>query len=263
MQTIIGAGGAIGMELAKALPEYTDRIRLVSRNPEKVNASDEPFAADVLVKQELENAIKGSEVVYVTVGFPYSYQVWKENWPKFMSHLLEICEREKCKLVFFDNLYMYNEDHLNPATEKSKVDPPSKKGKIRAEIARMLLEKMESGAIKGLIARSADFYGPSIENTSILTETVLKPLSQGKTANWLVSDTCKHSFTYTPDAGKATALLGKEEKAYGQVWHLPTAPHPPTGKAWIELIARKMGVKPKYRVVSRFMVSFWDCLCPL
>ncbi|MCB0684622.1 MAG: hypothetical protein KDC32_27455, partial [Saprospiraceae bacterium] len=31
MQTILGAGGAIGIELAKALPQYTDRIRLVSR----------------------------------------------------------------------------------------------------------------------------------------------------------------------------------------------------------------------------------------
>jgi len=33
MQTILGAGGAIGVELAKALPKYTSKIRLVSRNP--------------------------------------------------------------------------------------------------------------------------------------------------------------------------------------------------------------------------------------
>ncbi len=32
MQTILGSGGAIGMELVKALTRYTTHIRLVSRN---------------------------------------------------------------------------------------------------------------------------------------------------------------------------------------------------------------------------------------
>lgn len=35
MQTILGSGGAIGIELAKALKEFTNEIRLVSRNPKK------------------------------------------------------------------------------------------------------------------------------------------------------------------------------------------------------------------------------------
>lgn len=43
MQTILGAGGAIGIDLAKELLAYTDKIRLVSRNPVKVNAGDELF----------------------------------------------------------------------------------------------------------------------------------------------------------------------------------------------------------------------------
>jgi nucleoside-diphosphate-sugar epimerase len=34
----------------------------------------------------------------------------------------------------------------------------------------------------------------------------------------------EHSFTYTPDAGRATALLGQTPAAFGQTWHLPTAP---------------------------------------
>jgi len=262
MQTIIGAGGAIGIELAKALPKYTDKIRLVSRNPRKVNASDEIFTADVLIKQELEEAVKGSEIVFVTAGFPYSYKVWKENWPKFIRNLLAVCEEEKFKLVFFDNIYMYDKDSLNPATEKSKINPPSKKGQVRDEIAQMMLKKIDEGAITGLIARSADFYGPSIKNTSILTETVFKPLSGRKTATWLVNDSLKHSFTYTPDAGKATALLGNTDEAYGQVWHLPTAPNPLTGKEWVEMIANKMGVEPKSRVASKLMVRLLGLFIP-
>lgn len=262
MQTILGSGGAIGIELAKALSEYTQKIRLVSRNPEKVNPSDEILSANLLVKEELEKAVKDSEIVYVTIGFPYSYKIWKKNWPKFIQNLLEVCEQEQFKLVFFDNIYMYDKEYLNPTTEQSQINPPSKKGKIRDEISQMILDKIQKGSIEALIVRSADFYGPSIKDTSILTETVLKPLSQGKTANWLVNDNFKHSFTYTRDAGKATALLGNTKKAYGQIWHLPTATNPLTGKEWIEMIAKKMGQKPKYRVASKFMIRMLGLFIP-
>lgn len=45
MQTILGAGGIIGKELAKSLPKYTDRIRLVSRNPKKTNLTEKAVSA--------------------------------------------------------------------------------------------------------------------------------------------------------------------------------------------------------------------------
>ena len=37
MQVILGAGGAIGNDLARELTKYTDKIRLASRNPKKIN----------------------------------------------------------------------------------------------------------------------------------------------------------------------------------------------------------------------------------
>ena len=43
MQTILGAGGAIGTDLAKELTAFTKKIRLVSRNPQKVNDTDESY----------------------------------------------------------------------------------------------------------------------------------------------------------------------------------------------------------------------------
>ncbi|HSJ69201.1 MAG TPA: NAD-dependent epimerase/dehydratase family protein [Anditalea sp.] len=262
MQTILGSGGAIGIELAKSLINYTTDIRLVSRNPKKVNETDELLTADLLNPDELENAIKGSDIVYVTIGFPYRYKIWKKEWPSFIKSLLTICEAEGCKLVFFDNVYMYDKGHLNPMKENTPINPPSKKGEVRAEIAQMIMDRVKSGKLKALIARSADYYGPSIEKTSILTETVFKPLSKGNTANWLANDTFRHSFTFTPDAGRATALLGNTDKAYGQIWHLPTASNPMTGKEWVQIIAKIMGANPKYRVASQFMVRLIGLFVP-
>lgn len=253
-QTILGSGGSIGKELAKALTAYTTDIRLVSRKPEKVNPTDELMAADILDLQQLKKAIHGSEIVYLTVGLPYSIKVWKKEWPKLMANVINTCAEENCKLVFFDNIYMYDAASLNGMDENTPINPSSEKGKVRAEIARYVMEAIEEGRIQALIARSADFYGPSITNTSMLTEMVFKPFSKGKKANWMASTKYKHSFTYTPDAGKATALLGNTNDAYGQVWHLPTASFPPTGKELIELIAKEMGVEPKFQVAPKFLV---------
>ncbi|WP_297794068.1 NAD-dependent epimerase/dehydratase family protein [uncultured Eudoraea sp.] len=263
MQTILGSGGAIGVELAKALKDYTKDIRLVSRNPKKVNETDQILPADLLNAAEVNEAVKGSSVVYVTVGFPYNLKIWKECWPRFTQNVIDACMVNDCKLVFFDNIYMYDANYLNGMNEQTPVNPPSKKGKIRAQIADFILSKVKEGKLTALIARSADFYGPGIKNTSMLTETVFKPLNTGKKANWMASLNYKHSFTYTPDAGRATALLGNTEKAYNQVWHLPTAKNPYTGKGWIETIAREMGVKPKIQTATKLIVKILGLFNPL
>lgn len=247
MQTILGAGGAASTELARALPNYTDKIRLVSRNPQKVNDSDEIMSADLLKKEDVRKAVQGSDVVYVMVGFPYKVKVWRESWPLFISYVIEACKEYKAKLVFFDNIYMYDRNHLNGMDEETPIRPTSKKGEIRTQVFKMIWDEVVTGNLTALIARSADFYGPSIKGTSVLTETVFNPFSQGKKAFWMNSAQYKHSFTYTPDAGLGTAMLGNAEDAYNQVWHLPTASNPYTGKEWVEQIAKEFGVKQNFR----------------
>ena len=261
--TISGAGGAIGVELAKALPRYTDKIRLVSRDPKRVNDSDELFKANITKYEDVVKAVEGSEIVYLTVGLPYNLKIWQSTWPLIMKNSIESCRVNKAKLVFFDNIYMYDSTNLNPITEEHAINPSSKKGKVRADIAQMIWDAVRKGEIKALIARSADFYGPSIRKVSVLTETVFKPLSEGKKANWMGSTKFKHSYTYTVDAGKATALLGNTPDAFGQAWHLPTAPNPFTGKEWIEVIANELAVAPKYRVANKFLVRILGLFVPI
>ncbi len=253
MQTILGAGGAIGSDLAKELTAYTNQIRLVSRNPVKINEGDQLVSADLTNRTQVFEAVKGSEIVYITVGFPYKAIVWDQVWPAFMRNVIDACKENKAKLVFFDNVYLYDPEQIPHMTEETPVNPSSKKGKIRAHIARMLMDEVEQGKIKALIARAADFYGPGISN-SVIQEAVYKNLKAGKRANWFCTLDKVHSCTFTPDAAKATAILGNDDKAYGQAWHLPTAGDPLTGKEWIEAFAKEMNVQPKSMVAGKFMI---------
>ena len=139
-------------------------------------------------------------------------------------------------------------------TEETPYNPCSKKGELRKKIAEMLQSAWEKGELKALIARSADFYGPGIEN-SVLQETIYKPLKEGKKANCLISNKFLHSYTYTPDAARATALLGNTETAYQQVWHLPTAKKPLNNMEWVNAFALALNKKPKYRVAGKGMIK--------
>lgn len=263
MQTILGSGGTIGVELARLLPEYTDRVRLVSRNPKPVTGNEELLKADLSQREDVMKAIEGSEIAYLTVGFPYFAEVWEEQWPIAMNHVIEACKKYNCKLVFFDNVYMYDPNHLNTMDEKTPINPSSKKGKVRAKIAKVLMDADQEGTLKALIARSADFYGPGIERNGMVRELIFKKIASGAKANWLCSLDYKHSVTFTPDAAKATAILGNTDDAYGQVWHLPTAGDPPTGQGWIDLIAQAMGAKAKSQLAPKFLVKLMGLFNPM
>ncbi len=253
MQTILGAGGPVGIAVAEALSPFTTEIRLVSRSPERVNPGDELHAADLLDSDQVQQALLGSQIAYLTVGLPYRWKIWKAQWPIIMHNVVKACIDQKIKLVFFDNVYMYAPSEIPHMTEGARLGPVSKKGKVRLQVLQILMKAIEKGEVEALVARAADFYGPGKSN-SVLIETVFKNLQKGKPANWLGSTSFKHSFTYTPDAGKATALLGNTADAYGQSWHLPTPPNPPTGKEWIQLIAGELGVEPKTQTISKWML---------
>ena len=262
MQTILGAGGAIATELAKSLVQFDREIRLVSRHPKKVNEGDMLFTADLVDSQSVNNAVKGSDVVYLTAGLPYNTKTWQEQWPVIARNVIDACVAHGCRLVFFDNVYLYDVNSLSPMLETNLVNPPSRKGKVRAEVIEMIWKDTRQQGLRALVARSADFYGRALDKVSVLTGTVVKPLTDKKTANWLVDATKKHSFTFTPDAGKATALLGVNDDAYGDTWHLPTASDPMTGREWVEAIAGELGVAPKFRTIGKGMIRMMGLFVP-
>ncbi len=250
MHTILGAGGVIANELVKLLSGMP--LRLVSRTPKPAPTGVETFSANVSSLDQTIAAVAGSSVVYLLVGLKYDTGTWRALWPRIMSNVIEACKRANAKLVFFDNVYMYGRVS-GPMTEETAFNPCSRKGEVRARVATMLLNEIEAGGIQALIARSADFYGPRA-STSIANILVFDKLAKHATASWLASDAVPHSFTFTPDAARALALLAAKEDAWNQTWHLPTAAAPPTGREFIRMAAEAFGAEPKYRVPGRPMI---------
>ena len=261
MITILGAGGAIGNELAKLLAAKNQPFRLVGRKPKATPGASETVAADLTDKDQTVRAVAGSDVVHLLVGLKYDRSVWQDMWPRIMSNTIEACKRAGARLIFFDNVYMYGKVD-GPMTEETPFNPCSRKGEIRAKIATMLIDEWRSGALIAMIARSADFYGPDVPN-AVPNLLVFQPLARQRKASWLVNDAVPHSFTYTPDAARSLTQLVERPTAWNQTWHVPTAPDALTGKEFVALAARELGVMPRHRVLSRPVLRIAGWFDPL
>ncbi|MBK7696772.1 MAG: NAD(P)H-binding protein [Saprospiraceae bacterium] len=261
-QTILGAGGAIGIELAKALATYTTDIRLVSRNPKKVNLSDELFPADLTSREDVFKAVEGSEIIYVTVGFAYNIKIWQKLWPPFIKNVIDACMQHNAKMVFFDNIYAIGGDNVKHITEESPMSPCSKKGDVRAEVDKIILDAIENRKLNAIIARSPDFFS-EVKATSMAMNLIYDNLIKGKKAQWLCDAKKVHNMGYVPDLAKGTAILGNTPDAYNQIWNLPTDSEKITGEGWINLFAKEMNTSNKYQVLPNWLIKVLGLFIPI
>ncbi|HLI92750.1 MAG TPA: NAD-dependent epimerase/dehydratase family protein [Puia sp.] len=252
IHTILGANGIVADSLARELAGRKLAVRLVSRSPAAIPGTS-TFPADCTDPAQTLEAIRGSSVVYCCIGLPYRYAIWRQQWPRIVDNLIGACRQTGAKLLFFDNVYMYGQTS-GPMTEETPYNPSSRKGDLRARLATQLMSEVRKGNITAAIARSADFYGPAADKTSIPNLLVFQRLAKGQKAQWLVNAHARHSFTYVPDAAKALAILAMDESAWNQVWHLPTASQPLTGAEFIDRAAASLHRAGRYTVLQKWMV---------
>ena len=258
MQAILGANGQIAVELARELKRnYMQNLRLVSRNPRKVNNSDELVSADLMNAVQTLDAVRGSEVVYFTAGLPPDTELWERQFPTMLRNALDATREAGAKFVYFDNTYMYPQS-AQRQTEDTNFAPVGRKGHVRALMAEIVLAEMQRGDIPVAIARAPEFYGPG--NTQSITNTlVIDPLKAGHKAKIPVREDKLRTLIWTPDASRAMAAIGNAEDAYGQTWHLPCWDERLTYQAFVKLAATTLGVEPHYKVLSHWamVVAGW------
>lgn len=251
MQTILGANGQIGEELAKELKRnFTSDIRIVSRNAKKVNDTDQVFSADLSDREQAIEAVKSSEIAYFTLGLPMSSEMWEEQFPLITGNVIDACKMNGTKLVFFDNTYMYPQDN-RILTEETPFAPVGRKGKVRRRMAEMVLKEMQSGDLEAVICRAPEFYGPG-KTQSITNTLIFNNIKEDKKLKVPLNADKKRSLIWTPDASRATALIGNTPDAFGQTWHLPVDESHPTYREFIALASDIYGKQLSFSVVPKF-----------
>ena len=88
-------------------------------------------------------------------------------------------------------------------------------------------------------------------------------LKNGKTPRWVGNPKAVHTFTFTPDAGRAVAVLGRSANACGQTWHLPTSKEPMSGEHFVRLACELAGRPFHIQVAPRWMLRLMGLFMPV
>ena len=252
LHVVLGGNGAVGSALINILKSNVVNLRTVEHS-RKIDGV-ESVLADATNYEQLDNAVRGAEFIFMCIGLPYSAKVWERDWQKVVDNLIKICEKQKSKLVFLDNVYMYGPAPLKvPFDESHPQYPVSKKGKTRKLIADMLLDAHKSMRIKTVICRSADFYGPKAKFSPFYI-AFLERMLANKAPQWLGNPEARHTYAFTDDNAKAMIELAYNDDTYGETWHLPVS-EPVNIEQVLAIFNNVLGTDYKLTVLPKFMIS--------
>ena len=217
LHVIVGAG-PVGRTVSRQLAERGEQVRIVTRSgsgPE--HPAIERVQADATDPARLTALTTGAAVLYNCAN--PQYHTWLTDWPPLASSLLTAAERTGAVYAIVGNLYGHG-----PVTAPMTADTPlaatHPKLKLRADMWREAQLRHEAGRIRTVEVRGSDY----IEDNSIFSFALAKPLQAGKRAYSPIPLDVPHSFTSISDVARTVIALAGEEKAQGRAWPVPTNP---------------------------------------
>lgn len=258
---VIFGTGPVGLAImGELLRQGSKCIRMVNRSGKAdLPAGVELLSGDATDPAFTRKASEGARVVYNALN-PPEYGRWAELFPPLQVAVLEGAAAVGAKLVVMENIYMYGKTDGRPMTEALPYNPHSINGQVRAQMSRDLLAAHNAGKVRVAIGRASDFVGPRVLQ-SAMGERAIYPALAGKAASVLGNPDLPHTYTYMPDIGRALVILGEQDAALGQAWHIPSA-QTLTTRQFINLIGQEIGQPVKVSAAPKLLLKAWGLFSP-
>lgn len=255
---VIFGTGPLGSAVAEELLTLGKAVRMVSRSGKASVQGVELVGGDAYNLGFARRVTERAAVVYQCAQ--PAYHRWVEEFPALQQSILEAAAANHAKLVIADNLYMYGDPHGQILSENSDQNPTTKKGKVRKAMADAALAAHQADKLQVALSRPSHYFGPGYEITG---DMVFKKALEGKAMQVLGRLDQPHSFSYVPDAGKAMAILGTSQQAWGQVWIPPVQPTL-TQAEFAQTVWQAAGRtgNAKTQALSRFMAQILGLFVP-
>lgn len=250
---VVFGTGPLGLAVMRELRGRGQRVRMINRSSRVKFAKDaqtEVGGANAADPAQAREVCEGAAVVYHCVGLPYP------RWPEFPAiagGIVEGAAAAGATLVYGDNLYMYGAVD-QAMTEDLPYAATTKKGCIRAAVARSLLEAHRAGKVRMTIGRGSDFFGPLATYAAMMGSRVFGRALSGKSALVVGDPDRLHTFTFIDDFGKALVTLGEREQALGRAWHVPSPPAVTT-RQFVEAVHRMLGKPVRMSRLPRLAIG--------
>jgi nucleoside-diphosphate-sugar epimerase len=214
---IVGAGG-VGSATALLLAERGEQVRIVTRHGSGPDhPAIEQVAADATDAERLTEITAGAEALY-NCASPLYHQ-WFTDWPPLAAAFLTAAERTGAVYAAMSNLYGYGPVD-GPITPQLPVAATHPKLRLRAEMWNDVLAAQHAGRIRAVEVRGSDY----IEANSLLSTVIGTAVLAGRRAYVPGPLDVPHSWTSIHDCARTLVTVAADERAYGQVWFVPTSP---------------------------------------
>ena len=255
MILVTGATGFIGSHLVRAFVERGKEVRCLIRkgsNLERLKGLEvELYYGDLLDRDSLRNAAKGSEVVYHLAGVVYSLHPGDYYRVNVLGteNLIDASISEGVKrFIYFSSIQAVGPNKREGVLldENTPCRPITPYGRSKLEAERIVLRFMKEGSLPSVIVRLPLVYGPGASNcrSAILFRMIYKGIFKfiGKSESRLIS-TC-----YIENLLKALSLMEESERASGNIYFIADGEPYPLGYI-SSIIAKELGVKrPQGRI---------------
>ncbi len=259
LHVVFGAG-QVGLTLAARLSELGIGVRTVSRHrPATLAAGVDWRAADVTDPEAAIDAAKGASVVYQCLNAPYTQ--WPKLFPPLQRNVLTAAERSDALLVTLENVYGYGPTGGQPMTEDLPLAATTFKGRTRAAMTAELLAAADAGRVRITIGRASDFFGAGVTESSLGARFFGNAVA-ARRADFIGNPDLPHTYSYVPDIAAGLGILGTDERAVGQVWHLP-GPETVTTRALLDIVAAEVGHPVGVRNVPKLALRAMGLVKPL
>ena len=219
---VVFGTGPVGLAVMRELHRQGKRVRMVNRSgtaaaPQSIEVV-KGNAADLAFTRQ---ACQDATVVYNCVNAPYTD--WAALLSSMNAAIIQGAAAANAKLVVTENLYMYG-PVSGSITEALPYHPTTHKGRVRAKMAEEPMEAHRAGIVRATSGHASDFYGPGAGSQGIFGDRIIPPLLNGKSVSVVGKLDRPHTYIYVTDFGKGLALLGANDEALGQSWHIPNVP---------------------------------------
>ncbi|MDN3242415.1 NAD-dependent epimerase/dehydratase family protein [Glycomyces tritici] len=216
-ERIVVGAGATGSATARRFAANGDRVRVITRSgsgPEVPGV--ELVALDATRTDELTAAAEGAATV-VNAAMT-DYHTWPETMPPLYDSILAAAERVGADYVMLGNHYAYRETD-GPITERTPLEPHTRKGRVRAQLWRQALAAHEAGRVRVTEIRAGEFLGPGA--FSSFNFLVAPRILRGELALTDGNPDAANTFTFVEDAAAALVAAAGSENAWGRAWNAP------------------------------------------
>ena len=258
---IVGAG-PVGSSLARILAGDGEPVIVVTRSGSELGGDGiRSIAADASDPEALTRIASGAAAIYNCAN-PGSYTQWERLWPPLGSALLTAAESTGAVLVTVSNLYGYG-PVTEPMTAQMPLNPTDHKGALRARMWEEARAAHEAGRIRATEARASDYIGPTLPAASGLLARYAQATLVGKPASVFADPDVPHAWTAIDDVARTLVMLGRDERAWGRPWLVPSNPPVSVREALRELSTAVGAPEPRLRVVPRWLLQTGGLVVPL